>query len=459
MNELEIKKLIRQQRAFFYKGRTLPVNTRVHMLKKLRSCILKYQEEIHNALKLDLGKSSFESYMCETGLVLDELRYMLKHIREFSREKTVPTPLSQFASRSYVTPSPYGVVLIMSPWNYPFLLSLTPLADAIAAGNTVIVKPSAYAPNTAEVVSKIICEVFPPFYATVVTGGRKENTCLLNEHFDYIFFTGSQHVGKEVMAKASHFLTPVTLELGGKSPCIVEKTANLELAAKRIVFGKFLNCGQTCVAPDYIYCDRRIKDSLISELKNQIQKQFTVSPLSNPNYGKIINQKHFQRILSLIDPSKTVFGGENDPDSLRIAPTLMDEVSFDDPIMQEEIFGPVLPVLTYDSLDQAAALINSMAHPLALYIFTENKKAADKIIKGCNFGGGCINDVVIHLATSQMGFGGFGESGMGSYHGKAGFDTFTHYKSMVDKKTWMDLPVRYQPYRKLSEKLLKLFLR
>lgn len=459
MNELEIRKLIRQQRAFFYKGRTLPISTRIHMLKKLRSCILKYQEEIHRALKLDLGKSSFESYMCETGLVLDELRYMIKHIPKFSKEKTVPTPLSQFVSRSYITPSPYGVVLIMSPWNYPFLLSLTPLVDAIAAGNTVIVKPSAYAPNTSEVIRQIICEAFPPFYAAVVTGGRKENTCLLNEHFDYIFFTGSQHVGKEVMAKAARFLTPVTLELGGKSPCIVEKTANLELAAKRIVFGKFLNCGQTCVAPDYVYCDRRIKDSLISELKKQIRKQFTESPLSNSDYGKIINQKHFQRILALIDPSKTVFGGENDPDNLRIAPTLMDGVSFDDAVMQEEIFGPVLPVLTYDSLEHAAARINSMAHPLALYIFTENKKAAEKITRSCGFGGGCINDVVIHLATSQMGFGGFGESGMGSYHGKAGFDTFSHYKSIVDKKTWMDLPVRYQPYQKSSEKLLKLFLR
>ena len=381
---------------------------------------------------------------------------MIKHIPKFSKEKTVPTPLSQFVSRSYITPSPYGVVLIMSPWNYPFLLSLTPLVDAIAAGNTVIVKPSAYAPNTSEVIRQIICEAFPPFYAAVVTGGRKENTCLLNEHFDYIFFTGSQHVGKEVMAKAARFLTPVTLELGGKSPCIVEKTANLELAAKRIVFGKFLNCGQTCVAPDYVYCDRRIKDSLISELKKQIRKQFTESPLSNSDYGKIINQKHFQRILALIDPSKTVFGGENDPDNLRIAPTLMDGVSFDDAVMQEEIFGPVLPVLTYDSLEHAAARINSMAHPLALYIFTENKKAAEKITRSCGFGGGCINDVVIHLATSQMGFGGFGESGMGSYHGKAGFDTFSHYKSIVDKKTWMDLPVRYQ---KSSEKLLKLFLR
>lgn len=459
MNELEIKKLIRQQRAFFYKGRTLPVKTRIHMLKRLRCCILKYQEEIRSTLKHDLGKSRFESYMCETGLVLDELRYMLGHIREFSKEKAVPTPLSQFASRSYVAPSPYGVVLIMSPWNYPFLLSLTPLVDAIAAGNTVIVKPSAYAPATAEIVSRIICEVFPPFYAAVVTGGRKENTCLLNEHFDYIFFTGSQHVGKEVMAKASHFLTPVTLELGGKSPCIVEKTANLKLAAKRIVFGKFLNCGQTCVAPDYIYCDRTIKDSLISEIKKQIRKQFTEFPLSNPDYGKIINQKHFHRIVSLIDPSKTVFGGEYDSDRLRIAPTLMDEVSFDDPIMQEEIFGPVLPILTYDCLDEAISRINSMPHPLALYIFTENRKAAEKATKSCSFGGGCINDVVIHLATSQMGFGGFGESGMGSYHGKAGFETFTHYKSIVDKKTWMDLPVRYQPYRKSSEKLLKLFLR
>ena len=259
------------------------------MLKRLRSCILKYQEEIHSALKLDLGKSSFESYMCETGLVLDELRYMLGHIHKFSKEKTVPTPLSQFSSRSYVTPSPYGVVLIMSPWNYPFLLSLTPLIDAISAGNTVIVKPSAYAPNTSKIISKIICEVFPPFYAAVVTGGRKENTCLLNEHFDYIFFTGSQHVGKEVMAKAAQFLTPVTLELGGKSPCIVEKTANLKLAAKRIVFGKFLNCGQTCVAPDYIYCHRTIKDRLILEIKDQIRKQFSEEPLNHPDYGKIIN--------------------------------------------------------------------------------------------------------------------------------------------------------------------------
>ena len=261
------------------------------------------------------------------------------------------------------------------------------------------------------------------------------------------------------MAKAAQFLTPVTLELGGKSPCIVEKTANLKLAAKRIVFGKFLNCGQTCVAPDYIYCHRTIKDRLILEIKDQIRKQFSEEPLNNPDYGKIINQKHFHRIVSLIDPSKTVCGGEYDSDSLRIAPTLMDEVSFDDPIMQEEIFGPVLPILTYDSLDQAADRINSMAHPLALYIFTENKKAAEKITKHCSFGGGCINDVVIHLATSQMGFGGLGESGMGSYHGKAGFDTFTHYKSIVNKKTWMDLPVRYQPYRKSSEKLLKLFLR
>ena len=459
MTKTEIRQIVENQRTYFYTGATLPLSHRIEALKKIQSYILTHDAEIGKAIRKDLGKSDFESYMCETGLVLSEITYMLKHIRSFAKEKNVLTPLAQFHSRSFKKPSPYGVTLIMSPWNYPFLLTIDPLVDALAAGNTVVLKPSAYSPYTSAIIQSMIEECFDARYVAVITGGRAENTCLLNEHFDYIFFTGSQHVGKEVMAKAAQFLTPVTLELGGKSPCIVEKTANLKLAAKRIVFGKFLNCGQTCVAPDYIYCHRTIKDRLILEIKDQIRKQFSEEPLNNPDYGKIINQKHFHRIVSLIDPSKTVCGGEYDSDSLRIAPTLMDEVSFDDPIMQEEIFGPVLPILTYDSLDQAAARINSMAHPLALYIFTENKKAAEKITKHCSFGGGCINDVVIHLATSQMGFGGLGESGMGSYHGKAGFDTFTHYKSIVNKKTWMDLPVRYQPYRKSSEKLLKLFLR
>ena len=459
MNETEIKDLVSRQRRYFLAGETLPVEARLEALKKLKKCIQEHEQEINEALKADLGKSAFESYMCETGLVLSELSYMIKNTPSYAREQTVPTPIAQFSSRSYRKPSPYGVVLIMSPWNYPFLLSIDPLIDAIAAGNTAIVKPSAYSPNTSRVIEKILSQCFDRSYVAVVTGGRAENTCLLNEHFDYIFFTGSQHVGREVMEKASRYLTPVTLELGGKSPCIVEKSANLKLAARRIVFGKYLNCGQTCVAPDYIYCDREIKDELIRQIKKQIRKQYSASPLDNKNYGKIINEKHFSRILGLIDSQKVVHGGENNPDTLQIAPTVMDNVIFEDAVMQEEIFGPVLPVLTYDSLDEAIGKINSMAHPLALYIFTSDKSATEKVTSRCSYGGGCVNDTIIHLATSEMGFGGFGESGMGAYHGKDGFDTFTHYKSIVNKKTWIDLPMRYQPYHKLNEKLLKKFLK
>jgi aldehyde dehydrogenase (NAD+) len=331
--------------------------------------------------------------------------------------------------------------------------------DAIAAGNTVVLKPSAYSPHTSEIIREIIESCYPKEFVAVVTGGRAENTCLLNEHFDYIFFTGSQAVGKEVMRHASHHLTPITLELGGKSPCVVEKTADLKLAARRIVFGKYLNCGQTCVAPDYIYCDREIKDALVTELRHQIHLQFGDAPLENEDYGKIINEKHFTRINGLIDPAKVVHGGRSNPDTMKIEPTVMDEVTFEDAVMQEEIFGPVLPVLTYDSFDQAIEKINSMAHPLALYIFTRSKAMAERITSRCGFGGGCVNDTIIHLATSEMGFGGFGESGMGSYHGKEGFATFSHYKSIVDKKTWIDLPMRYQPYKTLNDKLIHFFLK
>ncbi len=459
MNANEIKELVLKQRKFFRTGVTLPVGTRLKALLKLKACILRYEDEIHAALKKDLGKSDFESYMCETGMTLSELSYMIKHIFSFTKEKNVWTPLAQFCSRSYKKPSPYGVVLIMSPWNYPFMLTMEPLIDAIAAGNTAIVKPSAYSPYTSEIIRKIIGECFEREYVSVVTGGRAENTCLLNEHFDYIFFTGSQTVGKEVMKKASAHLTPVTLELGGKSPCIVDKTANIKLAAKRIVFGKYLNCGQTCVAPDYIYCDRAVKDKLINAIRHQIKKQFGQNPLSNKNYGKIINEKHFDRIVSVIDDSKVVCGGKHDRSALRIEPTVMDRVTFSDPVMQEEIFGPVMPVLIYDSLDEVITNVNALPHPLALYIFTSNRETAKRITSRCGFGGGCINDTIIHLATSEMGFGGFGESGMGAYHGKTGFDTFSHYKSIVDKKTWLDLPMRYQPYRKIYNKLIHIFLK
>lgn len=459
MTETEIKEIVQKQRTYFYTGATLPVDKRIEALKKLKFCIQKYEPLINDALKRDLGKSNFESYMCEVGLVLSELSYMIRHTPSYAKEKNVITPLAQFASRSYKKPSPYGVVLVMSPWNYPFLLTIDPLIDAIAAANTVVLKPSAYSPNTSRVIETIICECFDPHYVTVVTGGRTENTALLNEHFDYIFFTGSQNVGREVMSKASAHLTPVTLELGGKSPCIVEKSANLKLAARRIVFGKYLNCGQTCVAPDYIYCDKEIKDELIRQIQKQIKKQFGSAPLNNKNYGKIINEKHFTRISNLINPDKVICGGDSNPKTLQISPTVMDHVTFQDAVMQEEIFGPVLPVLTYDSLDEAIVTVNSMAHPLALYIFTSDKDVARKVTSRCGFGGGCVNDTIIHLATSEMGFGGFGESGMGSYHGRDGFNTFSHFKSIVDKKTWLDLPMRYQPYRKIYEKLIRKFLK
>lgn len=459
MIEQEILQLIQKQKKYYDSGATLPISKRLNTLKKLQNSIKKHEEDIQRALFQDLGKSSFESYMCETGLTLSELSYMIRHLRYFAKEKKVPTPISQFPAKSTKKPSPYGTVLVMSPWNYPFLLSMEPLIDAVAAGNTVILKPSAYSSHTSLIIEHIIRECFDPSYAAVVTGGHNENAALLNQHFDYIFFTGSQHVGKEVLKKASAFLTPVTLELGGKSPCIVDETADLKLAAKRIVFGKFLNCGQTCVAPDYIYCDKKIKDQLIRQLILQIQKQFSEQPLKNANYGKIINKKHFERILNLIEPSKIVYGGESDPASFKIAPSIMDNVSFEDPIMQEEIFGPVLPVLTYESTEQAIQQLHSMPHPLALYLFTSNKEAVHCFFSRIGFGGGCVNDVVIHLATSEMGFGGFGESGMGSYHGKAGFDTFTHYKSIVNKKTWLDLPMRYQPYTNLYKKIIRMFLR
>ena len=330
MTEQEIRCIVDGQRSFFLTGNTLDVEFRIQSLQKLKAFILKYESEIHAAIQKDLGKSNFESYMCETGLTLSEISYMLKHVRSFAKEKRVHTPLAQFHSRSYRKPSPHGVVLIMSPWNYPFLLTIEPLVDAIAAGNTVVIKPSAYSPNTSAVIYRMISECFSPEYVSVITGGRAENTCLLGEKFDYIFFTGSQSVGKEVMKKAAEHLTPVTLELGGKSPCIVEKSANLKLAAKRIVFGKYLNCGQTCVAPDYIYCDASVKDALLKEIRHQIRKQFGKQPLNNANYGNIINEKHFQRICSLIDPSKVVVGGETNPKHLRIAPTVMDHVTFQD---------------------------------------------------------------------------------------------------------------------------------
>lgn len=460
MTAQEIAFILEEQRKFFLSGETLPIKFRKQMLKKLYASVVFHKEEILSALTSDLGKSDFEGFMCEVGLSLTEISYMIKNVKKFAKEKTVVTPLAQFASRSYKKPCPYGNTLIMSPWNYPFLLSIEPLANAIAAGNTAILKPSAYSPATSNVIEKILSECFEKKFVAVVTGGRQENSALLEQKFDFVFFTGSQAVGKEVLRHTAENLTPAILELGGKSPCIIDSSAKIRLAAKRVVFGKYLNCGQTCVAPDYILCHKDIKDEFVKEVKIQIEKQYGKNPLENSDYGKIINQKHFERVSSLINAEKVVHGGKTNPETFQIEPTVLDNVTWDDAVMQEEIFGPIMPILTYENLDQVIADLQKKQKPLALYFFSQNKKNIKAVTEKVSYGGGCINDTIIHLATSEMGFGGVGESGMGSYHGKTGFDAFSHTKSIVDKKTWMDLPMRYQPYdRKINGKLLKMFLK
>ena len=460
MTNEEIQVLLNKQRKFYKSGATIPVDFRIKQLKKLYATVKKYQTEINDALTADLGKSHFEGFMCESGIVLSEISYMIRHTKKFAKRKTVYTPITNFASHSFKQPVPYGNILIMSPWNYPFLLTIDPLADAIAAGNTAIVKPSAYSPATSRIIEKIIKECFDPEYVSVVTGGRAENAALLEQKFDFVFFTGSQAVGKEVLRHTAEHLTPAVLELGGKSPCIVDKSANIKLAAKRIVFGKYLNCGQTCVAPDYILCESSIKDKFIYEVIKQIKKQYGDNPLENENYGKIINEKHFERLCGLIDKNKVVVGGETNSKTYQIAPTVMDSVTESDAVMGEEIFGPIMPILTFDNFDDLIQELKDKDKPLALYLFSSNKKHIKRVTTELSYGGGCINDVVVHLATSEMGFGGVGESGMGAYHGKDGFDAFSHYKSVMDKKTWLDLPMRYQPYKsKLYEKLLHMFLK
>ena len=396
--------------------------------------------------------------MCETGMLLSEIDWQIRHVDRLSKNARKHTPLAQFAAKSYVHPEPLGNVLVMSPWNYPLLLSLEPAVDAIAAGNTVVIKPSAYSPATSRVVAEIVETALPEDYAAVVTGGREENAALLEEKWDKIFFTGSKAVGRTVLEKAAKHLTPCTLELGGKSPCIVDQDAKIELAARRIVFGKFLNCGQTCVAPDYVFVHKSVANEFVDAVLRQVKGQFG-DYLENKDYGKIINEKHFDRIASLIDPEKTAYGGRLNKELLKIEPTVMVGVTPEDAVMQQEIFGPILPILEYEYTQDVIEYIDANEKPLALYVFTENQGLAKYIVDHVRYGGGCINDVIIHLANSSMGFGGVGESGMGSYHGKAGFDCFTHQKSIVDKKTWIDLNMRYQPYKKSMQRLVKLFLR
>ncbi len=459
MTKMEIGALLEAQREYFATGATLEVDFRIRQLKKLYEGLAAREADFARALKTDLGKSATEGYLCEIGMVLAEISHLLANIKKYAAARRVPSPLAQFPSRSLVQPVPYGTTLIMSPWNYPLLLTLEPLADAIAAGNTAVVKPSAYAPATAAVLKELLEDLYPRAYVAAVTGGRAENTALLEQRFDFVFFTGSQAVGREVLRHTAEHLTPAVLELGGKSPCIVDETADIPLAARRIVFGKFLNCGQTCVAPDYVLCHESVRAEFIRQVGREIVRQFGEDPLQNPDYGKIISQKHFDRVLGLVDPEKVVFGGQSQPEACRLAPTVMDGVTWEDPVMGQEIFGPVLPVLGYTDLDALVAHQKTLDRPLALYLFSTDKKRIRRVIRELRYGGGCINDVVVHLATSEMGFGGVGESGMGSYHGKAGFDAFSHQKSVLHKKNWLDLPMRYQPYQKKYEKLLRKFLK
>ena len=456
---MNYEEIVGRQRAFFRTNKTLPVKARLGALERLRRAIHFYEEDILAALQCDLGKSSTESYMTEVGTVLSELSYIKKNLPAWAKRQKVPTPLAQFPAKSYTLARPYGLCLIIAPWNYPFMLSIDPLLGAIAAGNCAIVKPSEYAPATAKIVKKIIAQCFPPEYITVIEGGREETQALLDQKFDHIFFTGSAAVGQEVLKKAAVHLTPVTLELGGKSPCIIDRSADLDLAAKRIVFGKLLNCGQTCVAPDYVLIDSRVKEPFICSLKKWIGRMYGEDALSRDGYVHMISERHFDRVLRLIDPEKVVIGGESNRENLKIQPTVLDGVSPEDAVMQEEIFGPVLPILTVDSMAEALDFVRDRPAPLALYLFTARRSVKARFTEEVPFGGGCVNDTIVHLATNHMPFGGVGPSGMGAYHGKRSFETFSHQKSIMERSTRLDLPVRYPPYTKLSDRMIRRFLK
>ena len=442
---MEFETMVSRQRAFWNTGATRSVEWRLIQLKKMEQALEEREEVLCAALKADLGKAAYESWLSEIGMTLGELRFARKHLKKWAAVKRRPSAMPLFPASSRVVPQPYGTVLIMSPWNYPVQLTLVPLVSALAAGNCAVVKPSAYAPNVSQVVAQLLGDIFPPEYVSVVQGGRAENAALLEQDFDYIFFTGSPAVGKTVMAAAAQHLTPVTLELGGKSPVIIAPDANIPLAARRIAWGKFLNAGQTCVAPDHVYIPQNLRDAFVQELAGQIHQLYGADPLTGPDLPKIINEKHFNRVASLMGSGKTAVGGRTDPETRRIEPTVLVDVAESDAVMQEEIFGPVLPVLTYDSLDDLIARQQKKARPLALYIFTGDRALEKRIVSALPSGGVCVNDTVIHLANPHVPFGGVGNSGMGACHGRTGFDTFTHYRTVV-RRGALDLPMRYAPY-------------
>ena len=454
---MEIQELAAQQRTYFNTGATRTAAFRRQALEHLRAALLEHEEELNVALLADLNKAPAESYFTETGMVLEELRFQLKHFEKWARPRRVTTPLAQFPSRGELLPEPYGCVLIMAPWNYPVQLCLIPLVGAIAAGNCAVVKPSAYAPASSAAIAKLLGEIFPPEFVAVVEGGRGENQALLEQKFDYIFFTGSPAVGREVMAAGAKNLTPVTLELGGKSPVIVDSTADIPLAARRIAFGKVLNAGQTCVAPDYLLLHRSVKDAFVREYRRALEEFFPGGDYEE--LPCIVNDKHFRRASCLLAEQRVLIGGETDATRRFIAPTLLDETDPAAPVMQEEIFAPILPMLCWQEREEVVRFVQSRPKPLALYLFTRDKEMERAIFDRCSFGGGCVNDTIVHLACSGLPFGGVGNSGMGSYHGKQSFDTFTHYRSVLKKANWLDLPMRYHPYSGEKLRWIKRFLK
>ena len=454
---MDIEQLVCAQRSYFATGATRTLEFRLAQLKKLQRALQENELLLEAAMYQDFRKAPMEVYMCETGMVLEEIRCHLRHLRGWMRERTVPTPIAQFPARSFVSPEPYGVALIIAPWNYPIQLCLSPLAGAISGGNCAVLKPSAYAPATSAALAKIIARTFAPQYIAVVEGGRAENSTLLEQKFDTIFFTGSVAVGKVVMEAAARHLTPVTLELGGKSPVIVDETADLKLAARRIAFGKVLNAGQTCVEPDYLFIHRRVKAAFVQEYRQALQEFFPGGSMAE--MPVIVSEKHFARVMRLLEGQTAVVGGTFDAATRFVAPTLLDDVRPDSPIMQEEIFGPILPMLEYDALDEVISFIRGREKPLALYLFTKDQQTERRILDTCSFGGGCINDTIIHLATTHMPFGGVGASGMGSYHGKKSFETFTHMRSIVKKSMLLDLPMRYHPYSDGKLRIVRRFMK
>lgn len=456
---VDIEKLVERQRKYFRSGATLSYEARMDALKRLKWALDKYEEELTRALYKDLHKSRMESYMAEIGMTKAELNYCMKHLAGWMRREHVKSNLANFHAKAFTVAEPYGAVLVMAPWNYPLMLCMEPVINAIAAGNCVVLKPSAYAPAVSAVLANMLAACFKPEYVAVVEGGREENAALLEQRFDYIFFTGGVTVGRLVLEKAARYMTPVTLELGGKSPCIVDKTADISLAAKRVVFGKLLNAGQTCVAPDYLLVAPEIKDELILAMKREITNMLGEKPLENEEYPRIVNAKHYDRIMGLLKGELAACGGYGNADTLQIAPTILDNVTFDSAVMKEEIFGPVLPVMTFSNREELLQKIQHFEKPLACYLFTGDREMEKWVLRHISFGGGCINDTIVHLATSEMGFGGVGYSGMGSYHGKAGFETFSHRKSVLKKYNWIDLPMRYHPYSEVKEKIIRGVLR